>query len=251
MKILLATSNQHKVEEIRRVFEQMQSRSELHIELVGLSDLAVRHPQPAEDCESFEGNAKIKALHYARLSGHLSLADDSGLQVNVLHGAPGVRSARYAGVGGRRHVADQANNALLLKNLGDTPSQKRTAHFVCAMVLCAPMAPTGHAEGRTKEAAVSRSQSPVHSAPTDARVVALVRAEMEGRILGPGDEGYHLDMPSGRGTHGFGYDPLFLLPDVGKTTAELEPDAKNRDSHRGRAARKMWNYIARIAGSGF
>jgi XTP/dITP diphosphohydrolase len=134
------------------------------------------------------------------------LADDSGLEVEALGGEPGVRSARYAGVSGARKVVDPANNKLLLERLRDVPAEKRGARFVCAMALVEP-------GGATR---------------------AQVRGTVEGRILGPGGVDHR-----GRGEGGFGYDPLFLIPELGLTTAELSAAQKNAISHRGRAARLM------------
>ncbi len=238
MKILLATSNPHKIEEIQAVFEAEPKRAgscgvaPVEVEFIGLGDLGASLPEPVEDQDTFDGNAILKARHYASLSGLVCLADDSGLEVDALGGEPGVRSARFAGVDGPRDVADRANNALLLTRLGETPAAGRQARFVCAMALCAP-APGGTAAGGT-----------------EGPVLALMRGTVEGRILGPGDPGYDLNNPGGRGSNGFGYDPLFLLPDQSKTTAELSPPQKNRISHRGQAARKMWKWIGREATNG-
>ena len=236
MKILLATSNPHKLSEISEVFTELRALPRTDeadtasffappsIELIDLRDLPETIQEPVEDGSTFEANAELKAVHYASRSGHLCLADDSGLVVDALDGEPGVRSARFAGVTGPRPMADQANNALLLKKLEAVPASRRTARFVCAMVLCGPAGGAG------------------------APPVALARATgtVEGRILGPGDEGYGVDNPRGRGAHGFGYDPLFVLPESGMTTAELSSADKNRISHRGRAARRMWKQIVEV-----
>ena len=243
MKILLATSNPHKLEEIRAVFDiqrrqWLASRSpvlgsapsaKLPIELICLIDLARQFPEPIEDQPTFEGNARLKARHYARLTPYLCLADDSGLQVDLLDGEPGVRSARYASVKGPRDLVDMANNVLLLRQLGDAPAAKRTARFVCVMALCGPV--------------LGSRADPGEGAP----ILALVRGTVEGRILGPGDGGYSRKNPGGRGGGGFGYDPLFFVPELGRTTAELTKQQKNRISHRGQAARDMWKHIVRIA----
>jgi XTP/dITP diphosphohydrolase len=145
------------------------------------------------------------------------LADDSGLVVDALGGEPGVRSARFAGVEGRRNDVDSANNRLLLDRLGNTPVDKRTARFVCAMVLFAP-------------ATTGRSTN----------VPIVVQGTIEGYILTLEEAG---DDARGRGRNGFGYDPLFLVPSLGRTTAELDPPDKNRISHRGNAARLMWKRL--------
>jgi len=228
MTILLATSNPHKVEEIREVFAEMaQGDRATAIDLASLDDLGRRLPEPVEDRPTFEGNAEKKAVHYATLSGLLSLADDSGLEVDALGGEPGVRSARYAGAEGPRSTVDPANNALLLERLGTTPVERRSARFVCAMALAAGPSANGAAS-----------------------VIAAVRGTIEGRILGPGDEGFAPGDSAGRGGNGFGYDPLFLVRELGRTTAELSPQEKNRISHRGQAARKMWRHMAAMMEGG-
>ncbi len=128
--IVLATSNPHKVEELRALFGPLQVPV-LSLEEAGGADL----PEPVEDGETFADNARIKACYYAKALGMRCLADDSGLEVDALGGEPGVRSARYAGVAGDRTRRDAANNALLLSRLAEVPEAKRTARFVCAMCL--------------------------------------------------------------------------------------------------------------------
>jgi XTP/dITP diphosphohydrolase len=137
---------------------------------------------------------------YATACRQPCLADDSGLAVDALHGAPGVRSARYAGVGATRAERDGANNARLLAELAAVAPEQRTARFVCAMCL----------------------------ADASGHVAAETRGTVEGRICS-----------SPRGSNGFGYDPIFELPELGRTSAELAPDQKNALSHRGDAARQM------------
>lgn len=198
MKILLATSNEHKLVEIRAILD------DLGCELVSLADIGLDVPEPVEDGVTFEANAVIKARYYAHASNMLCMADDSGLVVDALGGEPGVYSARYAGMEGSREVVDQANNAQLMQRLGDTPAEDRTARFVCTIAMYKP-----------------GFEAPRH----------LVRGTMEGRIV---------TMQEGsRGDNGFGYDPLFMLPESGLTTAELLPAAKNAISHRGCAARLL------------
>lgn len=238
MKILLATSNPHKLGEIRATFDQCEAAPGAPgkraaapgapgerdaatgdvaamaagepIELLSLAELSLDGPEPVEDQPTFEGNAVLKARYYADAADHLCLADDSGLEVDALGGEPGVISARYSGATGGRDVVDPANNRLLLERLGDTPADQRIARFVCVMALCQP--------GETEP-------------------VAVVRGTIEGRILTRDEAGVDA---RGRGDNGFGYDPLFLVPALGKTTAELSPEHKNRISHRGDASRKMW-----------
>ena len=178
------------------------------VDVVGLDEVADALPEPVEDGETFADNARIKAVHYARRAKRWCLADDSGLEVNALDGGPGVRSARYAGTGGTRDERDRANNAKLLARLEGVPDEGRTARFVCAMCLADP----------------------------EGNVLAETRATMEGAI---GHEP--------RGSNGFGYDPLFLLADLGCTSAELSRDRKNARSHRGRAARAMAEHIRELA----
>ena len=140
--LLIATGNAGKVKEIRHEFEQAAAGTHepwlQSLRIIGLKDC----PGPLADCvedrPTFIGNATKKARHFAVLTGHLTLADDSGLCVDALNGAPGVYSARYAGVTG--HAADSANNAKLLQAIRDVPPEKRTARFVCAMAVALPEA---------------------------------------------------------------------------------------------------------------
>ena len=154
-----------------------------------------------EDGATFEANARKKAEHYSGLvPGELVLADDSGLEVDALGGAPGVHSARYAATGlGHANSSDAANNARLLRELEARADDRRTARFVCVV-----------------------------AAARDGRTLASFRGEAEGRILS-----------AARGSGGFGYDPLFLLPGLDKTFAELSPEEKAHHSHRGAAFRKF------------
>lgn len=214
MKMLIATTNPHKVEEVQAIFAQCLKESRggaAHptMELLSLKDLPQPNlPEAVEDEPTFEGNAVKKAMHYAALTGLRCLADDSGLEVDALGGEPGVRSARYAGVSGPRSVVDTANNALLLQRLHHVADFERDARFVCAMAVCDP--------GQNKP-------------------LALVRGTVEGNIIGLHEKP--------RGENGFGYDPLFVIKELGKTTAELEAQEKNAISHRGRAARLIWRNL--------
>ncbi len=192
--LLVASSNPHKVEEIRAVL------APLGVEVLSLSDVGAGDmPEPVEDAETFAGNAAIKAFAYAKATGRVCLADDSGLEVDALGGAPGVYSARYAGVEGSREERDAANNAKLLDALRDVPDAERGARFVCAMCV----------------------------ADADGNVIATSRGTFEGMI------GH-----APRGTNGFGYDPLLVLAD-GRTSAELSAEEKNARSHRGAALRSL------------
>lgn len=156
--------------------------------------------EPLEDGTTFAENARIKAVSYARQTGLACLAEDSGLEVDALDGRPGVHSARYAGTTGPRELCDRANNALLLKELEGVPHSERGAQFVCVFCLARP----------------------------SGQVVAEASGVFRGVIaLEP------------RGTNGFGYDPLFFVPDAGCTSAELSKEQKSKRSHRGQAARKL------------
>lgn len=204
LTILLATSNPHKLDEIRAVIPP-----DAGLSVVSLTDIGLDAPEPVEDQPTFAGNALLKARHYALAAGMLCLADDSGLEVDALGGAPGVISARYAGVTGPRSVVDPANNRKLIEQLRDippAPGSNRAARFVCVMALCDP-----------------------------ALTWAVVRGTIEGLII---------DTP--RGSNGFGYDPHFLVPHLNQTTAELAPEEKNAVSHRGQATRLMLNAIAQL-----
>lgn len=234
MRILVATTSNHKLNEIRAIFKELATPDAPKVDLIGLESLGRSVPEPDENEKTFEGNAALKARYYAKATGYATLADDSGLEVDVLNHEPGVRSARYASVSGPRRDVDLANNKLLLEKLADTDADHRKARFVCTMALCAcPGASTGGLFGK------------LFSKPgkddDKGRILARTRGTVEGRILGPENV-----TPHGRGTHGFGYDPLFLVPQLNKTFAELLPAEKNKISHRGNAARLMWEEIKKI-----
>ena len=199
--IVIATGNPHKVDELRAIF------AEQGIPVIGLGDLRGEFHEPEEHGATFRENAMIKAQSYAGQTGRVCLADDSGLAVDALGGAPGVISSHFStnGVetGMTRAQRDAANNAALLARLEGTPDHQRTARFACFMALADPN-----------------------------RVLATSLGTFEGRI------GIPPAVP--RGNNGFGYDPLFLLPTPDtRTSAELSPEEKNRLSHRGMAARQM------------
>ncbi|MCP4760105.1 MAG: RdgB/HAM1 family non-canonical purine NTP pyrophosphatase [Planctomycetes bacterium] len=191
--ILLATSNPHKLEEVSAIL------APLGIEAMGLDSLEATYPEPIEDADTFAGNARLKAIGYATATGRRCLADDSGLEVDAIGGAPGVHSARYSGTGDTRAERDAANNAKLLEAMAAVPDDHRAARFVCCMCLADP----------------------------DGSIVAETQGAFEGVI------GHTL-----RGGHGFGYDPLLILPE-GVTSAELPPDEKNRRSHRAQATHAL------------
>lgn len=190
---MLASGNAGKLREIQALLTGRQ------VTLVPQSELAV--PDAVEDGLSFVENAIIKARHAAQLTGLPALADDSGLAVDALRGAPGIYSARYAGVSGPREEVDSANNRLLLQALKDVPESGRTARFLCVLVLMR------HAEDP---------------------MPLICQGSWEGRIL---------TQPAG--TNGFGYDPLFWVPTHGCASAELPPALKNSLSHRGQALQEL------------
>lgn len=211
MTIYAATTNQGKLREFR------ECAGEQGVDVLGLPGIE-QMPEPVEDAATFEGNAELKAVAYSKLvlasgkTGLMVFADDSGLEVDALGGQPGVRSARFAddlgfevGVG----TKDERNNRAVLSLLRDLPGaldadggltlDNRGARFVCALVLA-----------------------------KDGEVVLRARGEVEGVVL---------EQP--RGTDGFGYDPLFLVPELGKTLAEVSREEKWRVSHRGNAFRNL------------
>jgi len=184
--IVLASRNRGKLREIRAILEGFPA------EFVSAEDVGA--PDVVEDGETFEENARKKALETARATGRWAIADDSGLAVDALDGDPGVRSARYSVEG-----TDEANNEKLLRTVAGMGLDRPTARFVCVLVLATP-------DG-------------VHTE---------VRGEVEGRIVS-----------NAGGTEGFGYDPLFFSPELGKTFGEATPEEKASVSHRGRALRSL------------
>jgi len=184
-ELLLATTNYHKLEEYRAIFSGLPfhflSLHDIHLDL------------DVEETEAtFAENAELKALAYARASGMLTLADDSGLEIDALGGAPGIYSARFAG----KETSYEERFRLLLEQLKGLTREGRTARFRCAIALAEPSG-----------------------------FYQTVEGTLEGLIA---------DTP--RGKYGFGYDPIFFIPELGKTSAELTPEHKNRISHRGQAA---------------
>ena len=185
MKLVLASSNQGKLQELRELLAGDG------IELLAQSDLGVEDAD--ETGSTFVENALIKARHAAQVTGLPALADDSGICVDALKGAPGLYSARYAG----EHGNASRNIDKLLEVLRDTPDDRRTAHFYCVLVLLRH--------------------------PEDPQPL-IVEGQWNGRIL-----------HERRGNGGHGYDPVFFDPLHGQSAAEMEPDLKNRLSHRGQA----------------
>jgi XTP/dITP diphosphohydrolase len=193
-RILIATSNPGKIRDFA-------GAASVHgIEVAPLPNFASL-PPVVEDGATFEANARKKAESYSRrAAGELVIADDSGLEVDALGGAPGVHSARYAA--DEPHTAetntdDEANNAKLVREICRVPPQKRTARFVCWI-----------------------------AAAQEGNTLAVFEGKAEGIII---------EQP--RGSNGFGYDPLFYFPSIGKTFAELSPEEKAHYSHRGAAFR--------------
>jgi len=195
LEVIVATRNKGKLREFRDALRG------LNLRICGLSDLP-EAPEVEEDGESFTENALKKARFYATHSGKLTLADDSGLEVDSLRGRPGVYSARYAG----ERASSQENNQKLLRELQGIPISKRGARFKCVVAIKSP----GGKE-------------------------AIVEGSCRGRI------GF-----KEKGRKGFGYDPLFVLPEGGKTMAELSLEEKNRVSHRGKALRKIRKIIKKF-----
>ena len=225
--IVIATGNPHKVRELRAMLALPGLR------FVGLGDLPEPPGgffEPDEVGTTFEQNAAIKALSYAQQTGLPCLADDSGLEVDALGGSPGVISSHYCTngkeVGMSRDQRDMANNELLLKKLANVPAAQRSARFVCVMKLATPT---------TAPTAAHTNNAPARDRKTSddtPYIVTSVKGLYEGRI------GIPPAVPAG--THGFGYDPLFLVrPDFACTSAELLPEEKNAHSHRALAAVRM------------
>lgn len=193
--LILASRNRKKLREIAELL------TGLNVELVSAADFP-QAPEVAETGQTFAENAALKAGTVAAVTGHWTVADDSGLAVDVLDGAPGVYSARYAG----EQSNDRQNNEKLLTQLRDVPDERRGAQFVCCLALADP-------EG-------------------------TIRVQVEGRC-----RGRLLHEPCGQ--NGFGYDPLFWIPEYRKTFAELTLTTKSVLSHRARAFEKL---IPRLAG---
>jgi len=201
-RVLIATSNPGKLRDFAGAAEPYG------IAISGIPDFTSL-PPVIEDGATFEANARKKAEAYSRaVPGELVIADDSGIEIDALGGAPGVHSARYAA--DEPHVAeantdDEANNARVLRELKGVPPEKRTARFVCVI-----------------------------AAARDGQTLQTFHGIAEGIIL---------DAP--RGSNGFGYDPLFYFPQIGKTFAELSLSEKAQYSHRGAAFRKFLDWHTR------
>jgi XTP/dITP diphosphohydrolase len=188
-KIVLASNNAGKVREINQIL------AGLDFEVVPQAEFDI--PEADETGLTFVENAILKARHAATLSGLPAIADDSGLEVDALHGAPGIYSARYAGVG----ASDTDNLNKLLEAMQSVPDAERTARFQCLMVFMR------HGEDPTP---------------------LICQGTWEGRIL-----------ESAQGEGGFGYDPVFYVPERDCSSAQLDADTKNRLSHRGKALKQL------------
>lgn len=198
MELLVATRSADKMAEIRKILEVVP-----RLRVMDLDEAGVVHEAAEEDLEpyeTFEENAASKAKYFREISGMPTVADDSGIEVDALDGAPGVRSKRFAperGLEGKER--DRCNNAYLLELLRDRPLEERTARYVCVAAL-----DFGGGE------------------------VTTLRGEAPGLIA-----------MSPRGQGGFGYDPLFLDPELDRTFGEISPEEKHARSHRGRAFRAL------------
>lgn len=193
-RIVVGTRNSGKISEIR------EALAGLPFDIIGLPEQGI--PDAEETGTTFEQNAIIKARHYAGHTGEYCLADDSGLEVDALHGEPGVYSARYAGEG----ASDSGNNNKLLQELQAVPQEQRTARFRSVLALVGP------------------DES-----------LLLAEGVCEGVLL-----------TETRGTGGFGYDPLFWLPEYQQTLAEMTVNEKNAVSHRGNALKILKQKLLKI-----
>lgn len=187
-RVIFATGNENKLKEIRMIMADMD------VEIVSMKEAGC-FVDVEETGTSFEENSILKAKAIAQKSGEITLADDSGLEIDYLNKEPGIYSARYMG----EDTSYTIKNANLLERMDGVPDEKRTARFVCAVAMVRP-------DGTSE----------------------VVRATMEGRVA------YE---PAGE--NGFGYDPIFYLPEYGCTSSELSPEDKNAISHRGKALRMI------------
>ncbi len=201
MKLLLATRSAHKAREVERI---VRAEGTGGCGIVSLDEAGIPWSEAEEGLEphdSFEENAASKARYFAHLSGLPTVSDDSGLEVDALDGAPGVRTKRFAPPGRYPGLSqDESNNRYLVERLGDLPPGRRKARYVCVACLVVPRAGT----------------------------IDVFRGEAPGVILS-----------EPRGTGGFGYDPVFHDPGLGRSYAELTPGEKDARSHRGIAFRAL------------
>ncbi len=198
-RIIFATGNEGKMREIRMIL------ADLGIPVVSMKEAGIS-AEVEENGKSFEENALIKAVAVMKQCGEIVLADDSGLEIDFLDGAPGIYSARFMG----EDTSYDIKNAALIEKLDGVPDEQRTARFVCVIACAFP-------DGRTLTS----------------------YGAMEGRI------GYEI-----KGENGFGYDPIFYLPEYGCTSAEISPEQKNELSHRGKALRGIKDRLKEILEKG-
>ena len=186
--------------------KELREMLEGNIKWVGLSDFP-NISEIKEDGKTFVENARKKAIGYAKATGLWTLADDSGLMVDALNGQPGVKSARFSGVKeANRGLIDHKNMARVLKLLEGVPKEKRTARFMCCLCLATP---------------------------------EKISIETSGKL-----EGLIIDKPMGE--NGFGYDPIFFVPTLNKTVAQMTSEEKNAISHRGNAIRSLRTYLEKV-----
>ena len=202
MDLLVATRSVHKMAEIRKILQLVPDLRVLDLDQAGVTYSAAE--EDLEPYETFEENAVSKATYFQKVSGMPTVADDSGIAVDALDGAPGVRSKRFAperGLDGEER--DRSNNAHLLELLGDRPAEERMARYVCVAALA-----SGGGD------------------------ITILRGEAPGLIaLAP------------KGDGGFGYDPLFFDPELGRTFGEISPEEKHARSHRGVAFRALGEHL--------
>lgn len=198
LNMVIASKNKHKLEEIQEILR------ELPLIIQSMDEVGLSHVEVVEDGETFEENSMKKAKEVMTQTGRIAIADDSGLEVDILENQPGVYSARFSGEG----ATDQKNNMKLLKMLENIPYEQRTARFVSVISVAFP----------------------------DGKEI-VVRGECEG-IIGFEE----------KGEHGFGYDPLFIVPQYNKTFSELGSEVKNKISHRAKALEKLKREFVRALG---
>ena len=203
-KLLIATNNKGKIEELQELLKDLEVR------LVTPADIRL-DLDVIEDGLTYAENASRKAIAFTQASGLIALADDSGLEVDPLDGAPGLYSARYGSPDGRK-LTDGERRKLLVRNLQPFP-RPWTARFKATIAIAFP---SNHVIQGRWSSARGRDQ--------EAKGLFIKEGFCEGEII-----------PEERGTGGFGYDPIFLFPELGKTMAELAMDEKNRLSHRAKA----------------
>ncbi|MGD0551864.1 MAG: RdgB/HAM1 family non-canonical purine NTP pyrophosphatase [Sedimentisphaerales bacterium] len=211
-KILVASTNPGKLKELREMLAG-------DVEWVGLSDFP-NVSEIEEDGKTFAENARKKAIGYARATGLWTLADDSGLVVDALNGQPGVKSARFSSVKEtNRGLIDHKNMAKVLKLLEGVPKEKRTARFMCCLCLASPPEPEKKSGGRA----------------SPEKVLIETSGKLEGLII---------NEPMGE--NGFGYDPIFFVPESNKTVAQMTSEEKNAISHRGNAIRSLKHSLEQL-----